>query len=207
MYLLTYNNNYTQCLPATSVVYGVWRGEVMAVRLTGRTTLPNLTKFGLELRKPEDNVDTICHSGALVNWMQPLGDYIGPNVVSVHEVLHLASRGRSKAVHIVSIIATLSMHLSDKVIEQDRGCGYSTSKYMAERMVAAARWCRTKAPVYRVPFVTASARRPATFRSTAAIFLHSLIAGSIKLGSFRPWASIPRLSSPSTTCAGQSSLL
>ena len=105
-----------------------------------------------------DNVDTICHSGALVNWMQPLGDYIGPNVVSMHEVLHLASRGPSKAVRIISILATLSMHLGDKVTEQDREYGYSTSKYMAERMVAAAHWCSTKASVYRVPFVTASAR-------------------------------------------------
>ncbi|OCL14727.1 nonribosomal peptide synthetase 7 [Glonium stellatum] len=128
-------------------------------------------------------VDAICHSGALVDWMRPLNDYIGPNVVSAHEVFRLASRGRGKAVHVVSTLATLPMHLGYEVPENDREYGYSTSKYMAERMVAAARWRGAKASVYRVPFVTASAAT-GHFRLDRGDFLHNLIAGSIEMGSF-----------------------
>ncbi|MCJ1441372.1 MAG: hypothetical protein MMC23_001858 [Stictis urceolatum] len=130
-----------------------------------------------------DRIDAICHSAALVDWMRPLSDYIGPNVVSVHEVLRLASRGRGKAVHVISTLATLPMHLGYDLPENDREYGYSTSKYMAERMVAAARWRGAKASVYRVPFVTASAAS-GHFRLDRGDFLHNMIAGSIEMGSF-----------------------
>ena len=130
-----------------------------------------------------DQVDAICHAGALVDWMRPLDEYIGSNVVSTHEVLRLASYGRCKAVHVVSTLATLPKHLGYEVSEHDREYGYSTSKYMAERMVSAARWRGAKASVYRVPFVTASATS-GHFRHDRGDFLHNLIAGSIEMGSF-----------------------
>ena len=130
-----------------------------------------------------DQVDSICHSGALIDWMRPLSDYIGPNVVSMHEVLRLASRGRGKAIHLISTLATLPIYLGYEVTKQDREYGYSTSKYRAERMVAAARWRGAKASVYRVPFITASAAT-GHFRLDRGDLLHNLIAGSIELGSF-----------------------
>ncbi|PYH34377.1 uncharacterized protein BO87DRAFT_359269 [Aspergillus neoniger CBS 115656] len=130
-----------------------------------------------------NRVDAICHSGALVDWLRPLNDYIGPNVISTHEVLRLASRGRGKAVHVISTLATLPMHMGYDVPEHDREYGYSTSKYIAERMVAAARWRGARASVYRVPFVTASAAT-GHFRVDRGDFLHNLIAGSIQMGSF-----------------------
>ena len=130
-----------------------------------------------------DQVDAICHAGALVDWMRPLDEYIGSNVVSTHEVLRLASCGRCKAVHVVSTLATLPKHLGYEVSEHDREYGYSTSKYMAERMVSAARWRGAKASVYRVPFVTASTIS-GHFRHDRGDFLHNLIAGSIEMGNF-----------------------
>lgn len=129
-----------------------------------------------------DSVDAICHSSALVDWMRPLSDYIGPNVVSAHEVLRLASSGRGKAVHVISTLATLPMHLGYYVPEDDREYGYSTSKYMAESMVAAARWRGAKASVYRIPFVTASTE--GQFRRDRGDFLHNMIVGGVEMGCF-----------------------
>ncbi|KAF7502737.1 hypothetical protein GJ744_005198 [Endocarpon pusillum] len=87
-----------------------------------------------------DRVDAICHSGALVDWMRPLEDYVGPNLVSTHEILRLVSRGRAKAVHLMSTMSTLPMHMGLHLSEGDQEYGYGSSKYVAERLVTAARW-------------------------------------------------------------------
>ncbi|RYP63027.1 hypothetical protein DL770_009479 [Monosporascus sp. CRB-9-2] len=130
-----------------------------------------------------NRVDAICHSGALVDWMRPLEDYIGPNVVSTHEILRLASRGCAKAVHLVSTISTLPKHMGLDLTEGNQEYGYGTSKYIAERMVAAARWRGARASVYRLPYVTASTTT-GYFRRDRGDFLHNLIVGSLEIGAF-----------------------
>ncbi|CAD6592399.1 MAG: hypothetical protein ASARMPRED_006249 [Alectoria sarmentosa] len=174
-----------QRLLAALASYDLWKPEFAPLLnpVVGDIAQPLFGLVEAAFDQLADHVDAICHSGALVDWMRPLGDYIGPNVVSMHEVLRLASRGPSKAVHFISTLATLPMHLGYKVTEQDREYGYSTSKYMAECMLAAARWRGANASVYRVPFVTASTAT-GHFRLDRGDFLHNLIAGSIELGSF-----------------------
>ncbi|KAK9778851.1 putative Polyketide synthase [Seiridium cardinale] len=130
-----------------------------------------------------DRVDAVCHSGGLVDWMRPLEDYVGPNIVSTHEVLRLASRGCAKAVHLVSTISTLPKHMGLDLTEEDQEYGYGTSKYVAERLVAAARWRGARASVYRLPYVTASTTT-GLFRLDRGDFLHNLIVGCLELGAF-----------------------
>ncbi|KAI0602189.1 hypothetical protein F4775DRAFT_227770 [Biscogniauxia sp. FL1348] len=130
-----------------------------------------------------DRVDAICHSGALVDWMRPLEDYVGPNIVSTHEILRLASRGRAKTVHLVSTISTLPKHMGLDLTEGDQEYGYGTSKYIAERLVAAARWRGARAAVYRLPYVTASTAT-GNFRLDRGDFLHNLIVGCLEMGAF-----------------------
>ncbi|KAI0427458.1 nonribosomal peptide synthetase 7 [Xylaria sp. FL1042] len=164
--------------------YGLWKSDYTLL-LNPIVGDAGKTFFGLSeegFNELANSVDAICHASALVDWMRPLSDYIGPNVVSAHEVLRLASSGREKAVHVISTLATLPMHLGYNVPEEDREYGYSTSKYMAEKLVAAARWRGAKASVYRVPFVTASTL--GRFRLDRGDFLHNLIVGSIELGYF-----------------------
>jgi len=126
-------------------------------------------------------VDAICHAGALVDWMLPLDDYLGPNVVGTHEMLRLASRGRSKAVHSISTFATLPRYLGNEIPPEAFEHGYSVSKWMGEQMVAAARWRGLSASIYRLPFVGASSAS-GRFRRDKGDFLHNLIAGSIEMG-------------------------
>lgn len=130
-----------------------------------------------------DRVDTIYHSGALVDWMRPLEDYVGPNTVSTHEVLRLASRGCAKAVHLVSTISTLPIYMGLNLTERDQEYGYATSKYIAERLVTAARWRGARASVYRLPYVTASTIT-GHFRLDRGDFLHNLVVGSLEMGAF-----------------------
>lgn len=165
--------------------YGLWKPDY--ARLLN-PLVGDVTQFRLGLGEKvfndmADQVDAICHSSALVDWMRPLEDYVGPNVISTHEVLRLASSGRGKTVHLVSTVATLPRYLGYEVPKDDLEYGYATSKWMAEQMVAAARWRGAKASVYRLPFITASAAT-GHFRLDRGDFLHNLIVGSIEMGSF-----------------------
>ncbi|KAH6631353.1 hypothetical protein F5144DRAFT_647905 [Chaetomium tenue] len=142
-----------------------------------------------------DQVDSICHAAGLVDWMRPLDEYVGPNIVSAHEVLRLAAthnpgrrqqHGRVKAavaVHLVSTVSTLPKHMGLDVGEADVEHGYATSKYAAERLVAAARWRGARASVYRLPYVTASAET-GNFRRDRGDFLHNLVMGCLEMGAF-----------------------
>ncbi|TGB19163.1 amino acid adenylation domain-containing protein [Streptomyces palmae] len=165
--------------------YGLWKEEYAPLLnpVVGDLTRP---LFGLDeevFDQLADQVDAVCHSGALVDWMRPLEDYIGPNVVGTHEALRLASRGRGKAVHFVSTFATLPKYLGYEVSEDDREYGYLTSKWQAEQMVAAARWRGARASTYRLPFVGASTGT-GHFRLDRGDFLHNLITGCLAMGSF-----------------------
>jgi amino acid adenylation domain-containing protein/thioester reductase-like protein len=165
--------------------YDIWKPDYASLLnpVVGDAAKPLFGLANAAFDELANCVDAICHSGALVDWMRPLHDYIGPNVISTHEVLRLASCGRGKAVHVISTLATLPIYLGYQVPESEREYGYSTSKYIAERMVAAARWRGAKASVYRVPFVAASAAT-GHFRVDRGDFLHNLIAGSIQMRSF-----------------------
>ncbi|WP_433548670.1 amino acid adenylation domain-containing protein [Streptomyces sp. CA-294286] len=165
--------------------YGLWQEEYAPLLnpVVGDLSRP---LFGLEeeaFDELADEVDAVCHAGAMVDWMRPLDDYVGPNVIGTHEALRLASRGRGKAFHFVSTFATLPKYLGYEVTEDDREYGYLTSKWQAEQMVAAARWRGARASVYRLPFVAASART-GHFRLDRGDFLHNLIVGGLSLGSF-----------------------
>lgn len=166
--------------------YGLWKAQYSKLLYVvgGDMAQPRLGLSKEVFDSLADRVDAICHSGALVDWMRPMEDYIGPNLVSTHEVLRLASTGhRSKTVHFVSTVATIPRYLGYDVSVDEYEYCYATSKYMAERMVAAARWRGAQASIYRIPYVTAS-NSTGHFRLDQGDFLHNLIAGSIEMGCF-----------------------
>ena len=174
-----------QRVVSTLQEYGLWKSNFtpLVKAIVGNIAQPLL---GLTEQTFDDlahQVDAICHSGALVDWMRPLQDYVGPNIVSAHEILRLASRGCGKDVHLVSTISTLPKHMGLDLNEGDLEYGYGTSKYFAERMVAAARWRGATASIYRLPYVTA-ATSTGHFRHDRGDFLHNLITGCLEMGAF-----------------------
>ncbi|EMD60240.1 polyketide synthase PKS15 [Bipolaris sorokiniana ND90Pr] len=172
-------------LTATLASYSLWSPEYTPLLhpIVGDMSQPLLGLPEHSFDFLADHVDAICHSGALVDWMRPLQDYIGPNMVSAHEVLRLASQGKAKAVHLISTMSTIPKYMGYDVKEGDQEYGYATSKYAAERMMAAAHWRGVKASVYRLPFVTASSTT-GRFRLDRGDFLHHFIAGCVEMGLF-----------------------
>ncbi|XXG96829.1 hypothetical protein Hte_003120 [Hypoxylon texense] len=165
--------------------YGLWNSEYESLvhSVVGDLAQPHLGLCDSDFDDLANNVDAILHSGALVDWMRPFDDYVGPNILGTHEILRLASRGRGKAVHYISTISTLPIHGGYGFSEHDVEYGYGTSKYLAERMVTAARFRGAKTSSYRLPFVTASIAS-GHFRLDHGDFLNNLISGSLDLGAF-----------------------
>ena len=165
--------------------YSLWKPEYKALlnSVVGDLSQPLLGLCEDVFDDLANRVDAILHSGALVDWMLPLEDYVGPNILGTHEILRLASWGRGKAVHFISTISTLPIHVGYGLIEHDREYGYGTSKYLAEKMIVAARFRGAKASSYRFPFVAASATN-GRFRLDRGDFLNNLITGSLDLGAF-----------------------
>ena len=163
--------------------YGLWDPGFASLLkpLIGDISRPLLGLPDEEFHNLAQVVNSICHSGALVDWMRPLEDYVGPNIISTHEVLRLASYGRAKTVHVISTMSTLPKHLGFDLTEKDPEYGYGTSKYVAERLVAAARWRGANASVYRLPYVTASTST-GHFRLDRGDFLHNMFVGSLQMG-------------------------
>lgn len=165
--------------------YSLWKPEYEPLL---HTVLGDLAQPLLGLREDvfddiAHRVDAIFHSGALVDWMRRLEEYVGPNIFGTHEVLRLASYGCGKAVHFVSTISTLPIHGGYGLAEDDGEYGYGTSKYLAERMIMAARFRGARASCYRLPFVAASATN-GHFRLDRGDFFNNLIRGSLDLGVF-----------------------
>ncbi|KFY51099.1 hypothetical protein V496_08929 [Pseudogymnoascus sp. VKM F-4515 (FW-2607)] len=165
--------------------YSLWKPdhEPLIHSVVGDLSQPFLGLCEAKFDDLANVVDYILHSGALVDWMRPLEDYLGPNILGTHEILRLASRGRGKAVHFISTISTLPIHLGYGLTENDREYSYGTSKYIAEGMVSAARFRGALASSYRLPFVAASATT-GHFRLDRGDFLNNLITGSLDLGAF-----------------------
>nr|POE90200.1 6-deoxyerythronolide-b synthase erya1, modules 1 and 2 [Quercus suber] len=165
--------------------YNLWnsKNEPLLHPVVGDLSQPLFGLCEADFDDLSNKVDCILHSGALVDWMRPLEDYVGPNIVGTHEILRLASRGRSKPVHFISTISTLPIHLGYGLTEDDKEYGYGTSKYLAEKMITAARFRGAVTSSYRLPFVAASATS-GYFRQDSGDFLNNLIIGSLDLGAF-----------------------
>jgi myxalamid-type nonribosomal peptide synthetase MxaA len=91
-------------------------------------------------------IDTIYHSGALVNFTYPYITLKGPNVDGTQEILRLACKDKVKAVHYISTIDVLLQTdvprpymENDEIIPLDVPDGYPRSKWVAERLVLKAR--------------------------------------------------------------------
>lgn len=165
--------------------YGLWKTDYKSLleSVVGDLSQPLLGLSEGIFDDLANRVDAILHSGALVDWMRPFERLRRPNILSTHEVLRLASCGRAKAVHFISTIFTLPIHLGFGLSEHDGEYGCGTSKYLAERMIVAARFRGVRASSYRLPFVAASAIN-GHFRLDRGDFLNNLITGCLDLGAF-----------------------
>ncbi|KAJ6439257.1 hypothetical protein O9K51_07142 [Purpureocillium lavendulum] len=145
------------------------------------------SKFGLNadaFGHLANNVNAICHVNGLTGYSRrPLDDCIDPNMVSIREVLRLASHGNSKSLHFILTSASAPEHFDPDTDQDDRQQSCATSKAIVERMVAEARLRGAKASVYRLPLIFASSDT-GIYEPGIKDVLHCLIIGSLETGRY-----------------------
>lgn len=113
------------------------------------------------------SVDAIFHCAAWVNWISPYPVLRGPNVNGTRSVIRLASSIRRKAIHYVSTLGVFeSPAWQGRVVAErlepvrpdDLYLGYTQSKWVAERLMTAARAQGLSVSVYRPGLVTGDSR-------------------------------------------------
>lgn len=160
----------------TCQAYGIWN-ESWSSRLecvAGDLEKPN---FGLSpdvWDRLADEVDLVCHNGALVHWVLPYSRLRSPNVLSTMTILSLCAAGKPKYLGFISSTSVLDsdhyVNLSEKsVAEGGTGVseaddlegsrkglssGYGQSKWAAEYLVRHAGKRGLKGAIIRPGYVT-----------------------------------------------------
>ena len=170
--------------------YGIWR-ESFSSRII--PVLGDLSKIKLGLTNDEfenlaSNIDTIYHSGALLNFVYSYCALKPVNVLGTQEILRLASQAKIKPVHYISSVSAFesSAYANQVVTESDplvhfEGVymGYSQSKWVAEKLVMVASERGLPVCIYRPPLISGNSQTGAWYTDD---FICRMIKGGIQMG-------------------------
>jgi myxalamid-type nonribosomal peptide synthetase MxaA len=170
--------------------YGLWNEKHASriVPVPGDLSLPRLGLRPAEFDRLSDVVDTVYHSGAVVNFIYSYSVLKKSNVHGTGEVLRLATRMRAKPLHYVSTIAVVPPGLTRdaRIGERDHPSewqgligGYPQSKWVAEILVRTALDRGVPIRIYRPGFVTGDSVS-GVWNTTD--FIARMIKGCIQLG-------------------------
>jgi thioester reductase-like protein len=177
--------------------YGLWRAGYAprVVPVVGDLAEP---RFGLGRERYEelaDAVDVIFHSAGWINMFYPYSRLKPTNVNGVLEALRFAAHGQTKPFHFVSSVAIFysDVYPSGRVLTESalpeyhaslKG-GYGKSKWVADRLVAAAQKRGLPASIYR-PIRIMGHSRSGALNDTTEI-LPQLLKACIKMGRYPAW--------------------
>ena len=142
--------------------YHVWESDFSQriIALPGNLAQPRLGLSPAQFASLGQDIDSIYHNGALVNFMYPYAEVKAPNVGGTHEVLRLASTYQVKPVHFVSTLYVFAPAdvMDGKAIGEyavpahgnTLPTGYTQSKWVAEHIVEQARERGLPITIYRV---------------------------------------------------------
>ncbi|MBC1238619.1 thioester reductase domain-containing protein [Nostoc sp. 2RC] len=172
--------------------YAIWQEEYNSriIPVVGDLSLP-LLGLGLEqFQTLAAKIDTIYHSGALLNYVYPYSALKAANVLGTQEVLRLACQIKVKPVHYVSSVAVFEspVYAGKVVKEQDEFnhwegiyLGYSQTKWVAERLVKIARDRGLPVTIYRPPLISGDSK---TGICNTHDFINLMAKGCLQMGSF-----------------------
>jgi thioester reductase-like protein len=165
--------------------------EHRLVGVAGDLSRPRLGLSVADHERLADEVDAVYHSAAKVRWLRPYEDLEAVNVTGTRRVLDLVADGRPKRLVHVSTLAVFPFGGSEAVVEDgplDHGGllygGYPQSKWVAEKLVAAAAAQGLDAVVLRPGSVT-GASGSGVFNPKS--FVELLLSTVVGLG----WAPLP----------------
>ncbi|MEH2171176.1 MAG: thioester reductase domain-containing protein [Nostoc sp.] len=172
--------------------YAIWQEEFKSriIPIVGDLSLPLLGVGSEQFQILATNIDTIYHSGALLNYVFPYSALKAANVLGTQEVLRLACQIKVKPVHYVSSVAVFeSTAYAGKVVkEQDEFnhwegiyLGYSQTKWVAEKLVKIARDRGLPVTIHRPPLISGDSK---TGICNTHDFINLMTKGCLQMGSF-----------------------
>ena len=172
--------------------YAIWQEEFNSriIPIVGDLSLPLLGVGSEQFQVLATNIDTIYHSGALLNYVFPYSALKAANVLGTQEVLRLACQIKVKPVHYVSSVAVFeSTAYAGKVVkEQDEFnhwegiyLGYSQTKWVAEKLVKIARDRGLPVTIHRPPLISGDSK---TGICNTHDFINLMTKGCLQMGSF-----------------------
>jgi len=181
-----------QRLQANLDSYHLWHPEWCdrIIPVLGDLTQPKLGLSAQQFQTLAEQSDVIYHSAALLNWVYPYAALKESNVLGTQEVLRLACQERLKPVHYISTVAVFESSAYTNCIvteldEPDHGegihLGYSQSKWVAEKLVLAARDRGIPVCVYRAPLIAGHSQTGCWYTDD---FVCRMIKGCIEMGAF-----------------------
>lgn len=165
------------------------------VPVPGNLNQPHFGLSSVQFARLADQVDMIYHSGAMVNFVKPYSALEAENVMGTREILKLASQGQVKPVNYISTVGVFGaiayftgqsmVHEDDDLdISRDFLCwddGYAQSKWVAEKMLLAAKAQGMPITVFRPGFITGNS---CTGAANVQDFLSRSLLGCIQLGAY-----------------------
>ncbi|MFN6484807.1 MULTISPECIES: thioester reductase domain-containing protein [unclassified Nostoc] len=172
--------------------YAIWQEEFSSriIPIVGDLSLPLLGVGSEQFQILATNIDTIYHSGALLNYVFPYSALKAANVLGTQEVLRLACQIKVKPVHYVSSVAVFeSTAYAGKVVkEQDEFnhwqgiyLGYSQTKWVAEKLVKIARDRGLPVTIHRPPLISGDSK---TGICNTHDFINLMTKGCLQMGYF-----------------------
>ncbi|MEM6840429.1 MAG: thioester reductase domain-containing protein, partial [Cyanobacteria bacterium P01_C01_bin.120] len=184
-------------LQATFTKYGLPVASLKgrAVPVPGNLNQPRLGLSKIQFARLASRVDVIYHSGAMVNFVKPYSALEAENVLGTREILQLAGQGKLKPVNYISTVGVFGAiaYFTDQTavyedddldISRDFLCwddGYAQSKWVAEKMLLAAKAQGLPVTVFRPGFIAGDSRTGAT---NMRDFLSRSLLGCIQLGAY-----------------------
>jgi len=172
--------------------YSLWNESLRSriIPVVGNLSEPLLGLSEEQFQGMAGQIEIIYHNGAWVHHIYPYSVLKATNVLGTQEVLRLACRTKAKPIHFISTSGVFSVgdHSGIKIIREQDGLdedniptdGYSQSKWVAEKLIEAARERGLPVCIYR-PSRISGHSQTGVFNPND--FLYKLIIGCVQLGS------------------------
>ena len=172
--------------------YFLWNEELRSrvIPVPGDLAQPFLGLSEQQFHQLASEFDVIYHNGAFVNLIYPYSALRAANVLGTQEVLRLASQIKVKPVHFISTLDVFQSHSYSEmevITEQNElaywqgiSDGYAQSKWVAEKLVMAARDRGIPVCIYRLGMIAGHSQTGA-YKTDDLVC--RMIKGFIQLGS------------------------
>lgn len=172
--------------------YLIWNKSLShrIIPVVGDLSQPLLALDDEQFQMLAKKIDIIYHNAAFINLVYPYSVVRAANVLGTQEILRLASIIKLKPVHFMSTMDVLSSVVcsqTDKILEVDNlnnvgvpQIGYVQSKWVAEKLVIAARQRGIPVSIYRLGRMSGHSQTGACNTND---FIHRVLKGCIQIGS------------------------